>query len=197
MSNRCYLAGATERTIYPSFVHAETFDPKVDTYLASAGCVPLAWLLLFRSIDLDTQTFTLADGDTLTVTAPVAARSAAIEILAARSGWVSELFAANGGLSHHLGLFRQELEAGTHGYLTIEMEEIEVLHKSGEVQRQLRACLDALDGRSSSATESLVWLSTVLAERPFHTLDQASAKEDVWNFCRILGEGWLRRAVWE
>jgi hypothetical protein len=191
------LAGATERTIYPSFVHATTYDPKVDTYLASAGCIPLAWLLLFRRGDLETRTFTLADRTTVTVTAPVTARGAAIENLASRSVWVSELFAANGGLSHHLGLFREQLDAGTHGYFTVEMQEIEVLHEEGEVQRQLDACLDALDRRSASAKEGLVWLSTLLARPRFLTLDDASEHEDLCNFYRILGEGWLRRAMWD
>jgi hypothetical protein len=195
MANRGYLAGTNERIIYPSF--GDGYDAEVDTYLTTAGCIPLAWLLLFRTVDLETSEFTLEDGSTLTATAPVTSRTAAIHTLTSRTAWVSELFKANGGLSHHLGLFRQHLDSGPHDFLTIEMDEIEWLHEEDEVQRQLGACLDALDRRLPSVKESLVWLSTILVDRQFRTPDDASADEDRWNYYRILGGGFLRPAPWD
>jgi len=201
MSNRCYLVGSRERLIYPSFVYAQTFKPKEDTYLASSGCIPLAWLLLFRTQDFLTRTFEPPQGVAVTVTAPAVSRGEALERFAARRAWVSELFAANGGLDFHLGVFLEHLEKGDHDFLTMEIEEIEGLHAEGEVQRRLTACLDALDARNPAAKGELVELSTVMADRHFFSPAEAEAggatKEDMWNFYRILGESWGRRADWD
>jgi hypothetical protein len=200
MSNRCYLVGTDERAIYPSFVFAKTFRPENDTYLASAGCIPLAWLLLFSQDDLVTKTLT-PEGGAVTVTAPIAEREPALARLAARGPWVSGLFEANGGLAHHFELFTDHVRGGDHHFLTIELEEISGLHPEGEVEARLRRCLAALDARDVAVKDELVWLSTVMIERRFVTLEDAHAgraeRQDQWNYFRIMGEGWSRPAQWD
>lgn len=199
MSNRCYLVGTDAPTIYPSFVN-KPFEPEKDTYLASAGCVPLAWLLLFRPGDLVTAAFE-PEGEKIEVTAPIVRKEKAIANLSEARAWVDPLFVANGGLGYHLDLFVEHLAGSDHQHLTMEIEEIEALHDDGEVLGHLRACLTALEARDPRVKEELVWLSTVLVERRFVTLEDAqegrAEKEDQWNFFRLLGEGWEREAAWD
>ena len=199
MSNRCYLVGTNAPTIYPSFVN-KPFEPEKDTYLASAGCIPLAWLLMFRPSDLVTATFE-PEGEKIEVTAPIVRKAQAVDNLAAARSWVDPLFAANGGLGYHLDLFVEHLAGSDHQHITMEIEEIQALHRDGEVLDHLRACLAALEARDPSVKDELLWLSTVLAERRFVTLADAeegrAEQEDRWNFFRLLGEGWGREAAWD
>ncbi|MGE0550261.1 MAG: hypothetical protein AB7O24_18990 [Kofleriaceae bacterium] len=198
MANRCFLVGAIDQTIY----RRNEQDDHV--YLAGAYSIPLAWLLLFRKSDLVTRT--LEEGESsiehsgdgpMTATAPLAPRGEALALLARRSAWISELFAVNQGLVHHLGLFQQYLAAGSHPYLTMELEEIEILHEEGDLQARLCRCLEALDARSESAKDDLVWLSAVMLQHGFPPITETATDDELANVSRLVGHGWVRPTPWD
>jgi hypothetical protein len=66
---------------------------------------------------------------------------------------------------------------------------------------QLCVALRGLDARDASAVDALVELSTLMLERRFVTLAEANAgnyePEDMSNYFRITGEGYVQTPPWE
>jgi len=200
VSNRCYLTCTDSTQIYPAAGDLPDFDPEVHTVLSSAGCVPLLWLCLFSERDLQGRKIAIEAEEPIQAEAPIALRSSALALLEGRRDFLCELFADNGGLTHHLDMFSSRLSAYPGSYLSIEYDEIGWLYAAPEEFAALvRLTLAQLDAGSPSAKEGLVELSTLMIERRFVTLDEApnADQEDAWNYFRILGEGYIRNAPWD
>jgi len=199
MANWAYLAVSDESRIYPSFQNP-SFDTKKHWVLASAGCVPLLWLALFSEADLVSVGFQDKEGP-LQAFAPVTTLAGSLKRIAQRGPFLNELLASNGGVAHHLGLFADYLAAQDGRYVTMLVDEIECLYEKGMFNELLRSALRGLDNRDPEVVAPLVELSTIMLERRFVTLAEANAgayeREDMSNYFRIMGEGYIQRPPWE
>jgi hypothetical protein len=201
MSNRCYLTITPYERIYPSAGDL-AFELEQHTALASAGCVPLLWLAAFSASDLCTQTVPPARGrsEALTLEAPLAKRSDALARLEERRSWLVGLYADRGDLTHHLDLLLEHLRTYDGMWISIELEEIAVLHRDPAAwYAELRRCLELLDRRDDSVRAPLAALSTVMLDERIVALGAASkaTRKEQWNFFRVLGEGWGRPSPWD
>jgi hypothetical protein len=199
MANWAYLTVTDEPRIYPGFQNP-LFDDAKSWILASAGCVPLLWLALFAESDLVQHEFSDRRGAILAF-APVAPRLMAVARLRVRAGFLNALFAANGGVAHHLDLFSDYVAKQDGRYITIQVDEIECLYEAGVFNQLLRAALRGLDASDPGAGNTLVQLSTIILERRFVTLAEANAgaydPQDMSNYFRITGEGYVQTPPWE
>lgn len=201
MSNRCYLTITPYERIYPSAGDL-SFSSEEHTALASAGCVPLLWLAAFSASDMRTQTIPPAGGraEALTMEALLTQTSAALARLEERREWLVALYRDRGDLSHHLGLLLEHLRTYDGAWMSIELDEIAVLHRDPAAwYEELRACFDLLDRRDDAARARLAAFSTVMLDERIVALDDApkATRKEQWNFFRVLGEGWGRPTPWD
>jgi len=115
------------------------------------------------------------------------------------------LFGDEGRLDEHVALLRQGVAEAPGRFVTIELEEIAVMHSSTEeYYAMLRDALASLDEPTdvTADRERLVGLAQLRPGRPFPparlVLDGLDAPDDDWwNHSRLLGTRYLRAVPWE
>jgi len=201
MSNNTFLCGSDYKIIYPAFSqkikYSEIYNSDEQTYLESAGCIPLLWILLFKSEDFVTETFITEEGN-VTVSAPVVEREIAISRIRKDEEFVKSLFNDNGNLSYYIDLFVNHLESNPKfKYISLELQEIEWLYEEGYILELLKTTLNQLNNHDIKGKEGLIELTTVLIDREFRKLtDEGNEIQDFWNFFRIMGDGFIRETEW-
>ncbi len=208
MSNLSYLCASDFNRIYPSFENPE-FKPEQHTVACCVEGVPLLWIAMFRPDDLREAQFQVTrDGgevDTLRAWAPLAPRQKALDQLKAAVPLLNRLFADWGALDQHAQFLEETVDDAKGDLLTIELEEIEVLHREGDFRRRFENALRYLVSPTNDDPEvrkDFVEVACLEREGGFPAADTLVEDADLdeeqeWNLSHLLGESHMRPVTWD
>lgn len=164
--------------------------------------MPLLWLALFAEADLQLET-----EDTfraLDLSAPfnriscVAEVGEAIVRLRARERFLSAVYAAEGGVAHHVELFGRYVQSLGDGFVALDITEL-AANGGRPAVLDLRQLLSRLDREDAGMRGQLDQWSTLEPGVRLITLEQGRGctAEEMHNYFRVMGSGRSDRAPWD
>jgi hypothetical protein len=208
MANLAYLCVSPFDRLYPSFKNPD-YDSSTHTVACCRDGVALLWIGLFRPDDIREAVFQVSERNqgeqAVAAWAPIASRDAAIRQLKEAVPTLDKLFPQWGGLAPHAELLEEVIAAADGPFVTIELEEAEVLHPEGTFRpRMMRALAFLAAPREVTAAirEDFVELTTVQADAGLPTAESLLEGEDLtdeesWNVAHVLGSGYGPGVPWE
>lgn len=164
--------------------------------------VPLLWLALFSEADV--QPGTEDAFRALELSSPVSRLSCVAEVgdavarLHARQPFLSALYAAEGGVAHHVELFAGYLQGLGAAFVALDITELAAQGGSPSVLG-LRQLLSRLDREEAGVRGQLDEWSTFEPGVRLITLEQGRGctAEEMHNYFRVMGSGYSDSAPWD